>query len=108
MKLPTAFIALLVFAMQPALADKTDEQACAEGKPQYSKEGMTEKDCLCILRVASSHMTPKLKAAFVESLLAQDKNPMGRMMATGVTMEELMKAMTGYANELGPACGIEQ
>ena len=107
MKLPTAVIAL-VLALQPAFADMTDEQACAEGKPQYSKEGMTEKDCLCMLRVASSHMTPKLKTAFVESLLAQDENPMGRMMATGVTMEELMKAMTGYANEVGSACGIEQ
>ena len=51
-----------------------------------------------MLGEADKHMSPKMRDAFVESLLANEKNPMQHFMQLGVSTEELMKVMDAYGN----------
>ncbi len=107
MKNLLAVALLVLFCVQPVQADLSDADACEQGKPSYSKQGMTVDDCLCTLGEAGKHMPPAMKEAFVESLLAEEPNPMGRIMGLGLTMEEVMKAMTDYSQAVQQVCGLE-
>jgi hypothetical protein len=106
-----AFTAALAFswlALNPSNAHATpgNQEACEQGKAEYEAEGMTIDDCLCMLDEADKHMTPEMKAAFVESLLAKDANPMQRFMQLGIPLQEMMKAMEAYSIGVEKACGL--
>jgi len=102
-----AIAVLLAFspvATIPAVPD--NKQACEQGKAAIEKEGMTRDQCLCMLDEADKHMSPEMKKAFVESLLANEQNPLQRFMELGLSMEELMKMMDAYGDGLENSCGL--
>lgn len=107
---PTA-IAALIFVLPfahiaTATASPENQQACEQGKAEYEKEGMTMDDCLCMLGEADKHMSPEMKQAFVESLLANERNPLQRFMQLGVSMEDLMQVMDAYSSGVEQSCGV--
>ena len=99
-------ISALVLNLSDAYATPGNQEACEQGKAEYEAEGMTIDDCLCMLGEADKHMTPEMKAAFVESLLAKDANPMQRFMQLGIPLQEMMKAMEAYSVGVEKACGL--
>lgn len=99
-------ISAFTLNLSGAHATPGNQEACEQGKAEYETEGMTIDDCLCMLGEADKHMTPEMKAAFVESLLAKDANPMQRFMQLGIPLQDMMKAMEAYSVGVEKACGL--
>jgi len=98
--------AVLMCSQTVVFAGPSDAVACKQATQQYSAQGMTMKDCLCMLGEAGKYMTPQMKQAFVSSLMAQQPNPMSDMMSLGMSLNDLMASMQAYAAGLEANCGL--